>query len=259
MAAAGVVAALLAAQYTSGRTLAVGNEERAVAARHAWNLVVLAVFSALFASRIVLLAFNFSALRSHPRWLLAVSMIHHPLVNLAGAGAAVLSILMYSRWQRLGVMLVGDCLSVPTACGLFFEQAGSLLGGSGFGWVTNLPWAVVYTDPIAFQWSGTPLGVPLHPVQAYAAMGYAVTGAICISVMRHSARPGDVFGVFLSGTGVTITASEIFRDWNGRGTLWGGRVDIPQLVGLGLVLTGSAFLVDWRHRTGVGARPLERP
>ena len=31
-------------------------------------------------------------------------------------------------------------------------------------------WAVTYNDPLAARWSGTPLGVPLHPVQAYSAL-----------------------------------------------------------------------------------------
>jgi ribosomal 50S subunit-recycling heat shock protein len=35
-----------------------------------------------------------------------------------------------------------------------------------------LRWAVTYTNPLAAIWSGTPLGVPLHPVQAYAALAF---------------------------------------------------------------------------------------
>ena len=41
--------------------------------------------------------------------------------------------------------------------------------------------------------------------------------------------------------------TEIFRDWEGRGVILGGLVDIPQLVGLGMVLLGGAVLLDWRR------------
>ncbi len=33
-------------------------------------------------------------------------------------------------------------------------------------------WAVIYTSPLAARWSGTPLGIPLHPVQGYAALAF---------------------------------------------------------------------------------------
>jgi hypothetical protein len=39
-------------------------------------------------------------------------------------------------------------------------------------------WAVVYNHPLAHRWSGTPLGIPLHPVQAYAALAYATLAVL---------------------------------------------------------------------------------
>ena len=65
-----------------------------------------------------------------------------------------------------------DALAPPLAVGLAFEQFGALLAGSGFGTETRVRWAVIYSHPLAARWSGTPLFIPLHPVQAYAALGF---------------------------------------------------------------------------------------
>jgi hypothetical protein len=43
-----------------------------------------------------------------------------------------------------------------------------------------------------------------------------------------------------------LFVTEMFRDWEGRGAVLGGLADIPQLVGLGMVLFGGALLLDWR-------------
>jgi phosphatidylglycerol:prolipoprotein diacylglycerol transferase len=41
------------------------------------------------------------------------------------------------------------------------------MAGDDYGRPTDLPWAVVFTDPEAVDIGGTPLGIPLHPVQLY--------------------------------------------------------------------------------------------
>ena len=65
-----------------------------------WNLCILSLFAALAAARLLLVAANWSALRSHPAWLLGLAMVHHPLLAgvgaLAGAGCAA----WYARWSR---------------------------------------------------------------------------------------------------------------------------------------------------------------
>ena len=44
-------------------------------------------------------------------------------------------------------------------------------------------WAVTYTSPLAARLSGTPLGIPLHPVQAYAGLAFLTlpcfAGVVC--------------------------------------------------------------------------------
>ncbi len=128
---------------------------------------------------LLLVALNWSDLRLHPAWLLTLAMIHHPLLAaagaLAGAGAAVL----YARSRRLPLANTADTLAAPVALGLAFEQLGALLAGSGYGTEASVRWAVTYSNPLAARWSGTPLGIPLHPVQGYAALGFLTFRFCC--------------------------------------------------------------------------------
>jgi phosphatidylglycerol:prolipoprotein diacylglycerol transferase len=240
MASLGVLLALGLAQWTARRS--------GLDARHAWNMLVLAVFAALAVSRLLLIAMNLSDLRQHPAWLLAVAMVHHPLLAAVGIVGALSAVFGYVRWAKLPLAAAADCVAAPVALGLAAEQLGALLAGSDYGRETASAWAVTYSSPLAARWSGTPLGVPLYPVQAYAALGALMLAIVCFGWFRLAKRPGDVAGVWLVGLGVLLFMTEMFRDWEGRGVVLSGLSDIPQLVGLGLVVLGGLVLVDWRTR-----------
>ena len=217
-------------------------------------MLVLAVFAALAVARLALIAINLSDLRQHPSWLLAVAMIHHPFLAAIGIVTGMIAVFWYARWAKLPLRAVADCLAAPVSLGLAAEQLGALLAGSGFGRESSVAWAVTYTSPLAARWSGTPLNVPLHPVQAYAALGALLLAAIVYGWMFVPRRSGDVTGVWLIGSGILLFVTEMFRDWEGRGVLRGGLVDIPPLVGLGLVLMGGLVLVDWPNALAASGR-----
>lgn len=242
MAALGIVLALLLAQHTA-RTVRLN-------ANHVWNLCVIALFAAMVGSRLFLLMMNWRLLLSHPSWILMLAMIHHPLVGAAGAVAGLACAWIYARWQKLPLMLVADALGAPLALGLAFEQLGELLSGSGYGLEASgkLPWAVTYTDPIAARWSGTPLGVPLYPVQAYAALAFLLLAILLLALLPRLKQRGDAAGMWLMGTGAAVYISELWRDREGRGSVFGGVLDGPQIAAIVLVLA-SALLLRERSRT----------
>jgi phosphatidylglycerol:prolipoprotein diacylglycerol transferase len=246
LAAAGVMLALFLAQRTA-RIVAVDPGQ-------IWNLCVIALFTALAGERILLVIANFGILRIHPSWLLGLAMVHHPL--LAGVGALVggASAWLYARWQTLSVFTVADALAAPLALGLAFEQLGALMAGSGYGTdaAARLPWAVVYTSPFAARWSGTPLGIPLHPAQAYAALAFFTLAIFLLVFLPVRRKPGDLAGLCLMGLGVAIYFTERWRDTEGRGLLLGGALDGPQLCAIGLLLAGAWVLIE-KKKSGAPA------
>jgi phosphatidylglycerol:prolipoprotein diacylglycerol transferase len=208
-------------------------------------MLVLAIFAALATSRLLLILTNLSALRQHPTWLLAIAMVHHPLLSAAGVAGGAIAVILYARWAKLPLRAVADCLAAPLSLGMAMEQLGALLAGSDFGSESTARWAVTYTSPLAARWSGTPLGIPLHPVQAYAALGALAITVLTVLWLRHVRRTGDVAGVWLISTGVVLFLTEFFRDWEGRGIVAHGALDTPQLVALGMVLCGGLLLTEW--------------
>ena len=207
-----------------------------------WNLCIVALFTAIAGSRLLLVIVNWTVLRSHPAWLLGLAMIHHPLLAGVGALLAAVAAAFYIRRQQLPLGGTADALAAPLALFLAFEQIGALLAGSGYGTETAVRWAVTYTSPLAARWSGTPLGVSVQPVQAYAAVAF-LTIAIALLVWTPLRRQhGDVAGLWLLSTGAAVFFTELWRDPEGRGSLLGGMLDGPQIAAVLLVLLGALLL-----------------
>ncbi len=240
LAALGVVAALLLAQHTA--------RIAGLPAGQVWNLCVISTFAALVGARLLLVIVNWAALSHHPSWLLELGVIHHPLVGAAGALAGAACAWLYARWQKLPVLALADVVAAPLALALAFEQMGQLLAGSGYGTAAgpDLPWAVTYTDLLAMRWGGAPLGIPLHPVQAYAALGFLAVAILLLALIPRLGRRGDTAGLWLMGAAVTVYISELWRDPTGRGSVFGGLLDGPQIAAVILVLAG-AFLLRERQ------------
>jgi phosphatidylglycerol:prolipoprotein diacylglycerol transferase len=240
MAALGVLLALGLAQRTARRA--------GLDAGQVWNICVLSLCAVLSAERVLLVAANLNQLRSHPSWVLGLAMVHHPLVAgvgaLAGAGCGT----WYAVWRKMNLAATADALAAPLAAGLALEQVGALLAGSGFGTESTAPWAVTYTSPLAARWSGTPLGVAVHPVQAYAALGFLTLAVLLRVWLPVRRRAGDVAGAWLMGAGVVIYMTELWRDPEGRGLVLKGALDGPQIAAVLMVLGGAVVLRERKGR-----------
>jgi phosphatidylglycerol:prolipoprotein diacylglycerol transferase len=245
IAALGVLLALFLAQRTA--------RIAGVNAAAVWNLCVVSLFAALVGQRLLLLLMNWSDVRHHPSWMLDLAMIHHPLLGAAGALAGVTSAVVYGRWRGLPLWTTADVLAAPLALGLAFEQLGALLAGSDYGTETteaSVRWAVIYTNPLAARWSGTPLGIPLYPAQAYAALGFLTLSILLMVWLPARRQQGDVAGMGLLGMGVVVFITEIWRDPEGRGALFGGVLNGPQAAAVVLVLAGGLMLLERKNSSG---------
>ena len=213
-----------------------------------WNLCIVALFTALLAQRLLLVVVNLRDLRRHPVWLLTLAMVHHPLLASAGALAGFASAVLCARWQKLPLLTTADVLAAPLALGIAFEQLGTLLAGSGYGTETSVPWAVTYTHTLAAVWSGTPLGIPLHPVQAYSALAFLAL-SIFLFVRQPTVRQcGDLAGLGLMGAGVIVYITEFCRDREGRGSMLDGALSGPQIAGILMVLAGALVLRERKRQ-----------
>jgi phosphatidylglycerol:prolipoprotein diacylglycerol transferase len=241
-AAVGVLLALLLALRTARLA--------GLHAAQVWNLCIVSLFAALVGQRLLLIALNWSDLRLHPSWMLGLAMIHNPLLAAAGALAGAVAGLLVLKRQKMPFWSTADVLAAPLALGLAFEQFGALLAGSGYGTAAGhaVRWAITYTSPLAALWSGTPLGVALHPVQAYAALALLTLSLFLLAWLPVRRQQGDVAGFGLMGAGVILYFTEFWRDPTGRGALPGKALDGPQAAAILLVLAGALALVERKGR-----------
>jgi len=91
-----------------------------------------------------------------------------------------------------------------------------------------------------------PLGVALHPVQAYAALGFLTLSIFMLFWLPYRRQSGDVAGLLMLGAGMVVFVTEFWRDTEGRGTLLGGALDGPQAAAVALVVVGGLVLLERR-------------
>lgn len=229
----------------------------AINPREIWNLSILSIIAAIIGSRILIGLWNFSLVLHHPLWLLAFNLVHHPLLATAGALTGTLAAIAYARAVKIPLIPLADSLAAPLALGLGFEQLATFLAGSGYGLSTTSHWAVTYTDPLAALWSGTPLNIPLHPVQLYAAAAAFLIAIASWLLLKHRRQSGDVAGFALLSGGTALFLTEFLRNRTGRGYILGGSLDGPQLAALWLILIGAWLLIERNSARLVPTTPTQ--
>jgi phosphatidylglycerol:prolipoprotein diacylglycerol transferase len=101
--------------------------------------------------------------------------------------------------------------------------------------------------------------VPVHPVQAYAALSFAVLVAVLLAWLPRRRQTGDIAGICLLGTGSALYLTEFWRDTEGRGSILGGALDGPQLAAIALVLLGALVLKQRNSHHGSGTLAPDAP
>ena len=156
-----LIAALAAAMHAARRLSLDPNQ--------IWTLSLTAILTALIGARLLLVVAHFSAFRQHPFWILGLTGARDwwtaPLSIALGIAAAVL----YALSEGLPLLRVADSLAPAAALAVAVNRIGAFVAGIDFGMPAAVPWSVTYTSRIAALWYRTPLGIPLHPVQLYAA------------------------------------------------------------------------------------------
>ncbi|MBI4675969.1 MAG: prolipoprotein diacylglyceryl transferase [Elusimicrobia bacterium] len=111
-----------------------------------------------------------------------------------GAAAAAF---LFCRLKGNRFAVVADTLGGASLLGLVFMRLGCLLHGCCHGRPTSLPWGVVFDHPLTRVPAGL-RGAPLHPTQAYEALGAAAAFlvlhfAVLPRIQDGRMRPGGAF------------------------------------------------------------------
>jgi len=183
---------------------------------------------------------------AHPFQVLA--LWHGGLSFHGGLIGGFLAGLWYIRRRGVAFWTFADVVAPAVILGQTVGQIACLLNGDTYGRPTDLPWAIVFTDPGAMA----PLNVPLHPVQVYELFAYLAVFLVVWRVSRSVVRPGTVALTYAVGYGLARFAMEFFR---GDPPVIAGIV-VPQAISLLLV---AVALAAWWVRPREAGRLVAVP
>jgi phosphatidylglycerol:prolipoprotein diacylglycerol transferase len=151
------------------------------------------------------------------------------------------------KGQGLPLRVTGDALVPGVALGQAIGRLGCFSAGCCYGTESHLPWATTFTDPLARAFSGTPLGIPLHPVQLYNFLANLLVMAILLLARPKRTFRGQIFALYFLVEGIGRVITEIWRGDVDRGTGWLGWawLSTGRLTGLAFALLGLGLWVAW--------------
>lgn len=176
-----------------------------------WNLGLIAIFSALISARLLLVIRLFPAFRAHPVWVLGITSMSSPWIVYAAALLGFAAAMLYALAEGLPLLRVLDCMASPAAFALAISGIGAFLAGSSYGLPQEGALSITYTNALARYWYGTPLGVPLYPVQIYQALAALAILAFLVWRLPRVGQYGEVAGAGLFLYGIAGFAVELFR------------------------------------------------
>jgi phosphatidylglycerol:prolipoprotein diacylglycerol transferase len=243
---------LLAAAYLIGLQLGVMRARRAgVDPARVMDLGIYLIIAALVGAKLMLIAVDWNYFKSQPRELL--SLVRAGGVFYGGLIAAVAVGLWLVRRYKLPVWTTADLMAPGIALGHVVGRFGCLLAGCCYGRPTDVPWAITFTDPLAAQNVGTPLGIPLHPTQLYdAGAELLILGALLFTERKGRPFAGRTFWLYLLLYGISRFIIEFYRGDPNRGTVMAG-LSTSQFVSL-LLVPGSLLMLAYLRRRGQAAR-----
>lgn len=210
-----------------------------------WNLGLIGILTALIGSRLLMVAVYFSAFREHPFWVLGLAANHIPWVGPVAVLLGIATGLLYALAEGLPLARVLDCVVLAAAPSLAIHRIGAFLAGIDFGSPALDGWSVIYSSRFAALWYGTPLGIPLYPVQLYQAMACLLIFAGLLWWLPRRRQDGELAGAWLFLTGLAAAFLDLYRA-PGRSPFW-----FREVAFLAMVLASAALLV--RRKPGIRA------
>jgi phosphatidylglycerol:prolipoprotein diacylglycerol transferase len=219
------------------------------------DLGIFIIIAAVVGGKLLLLLTDFRLFVEHPSEIF--SLARSGGVFYGGLILAVLVSLWYMRRHHLPLWQTFDVFAPGIALGHAIGRVGCLLAGCCYGRPTSMPWGIVFTDPFAASYVGTPLNVHLHPTQLYeSAAELLILGALLLLERRGRAFPGRTFWAYVLLYSVARFVIEFFRG-DDRGIILG--VSTSQFISLVLAPLAIGMLVWLRRRQVEAPVPVAAP
>jgi phosphatidylglycerol:prolipoprotein diacylglycerol transferase len=175
---------------------------------------------------------------------------HGGLVYYGGLIGASVAGFIYLQWKKLPLWKIADIFAPSIALGSVFGRIGCLMNGCCYGRACSMPWAITFTDPVARNTSGTPLGVPLHPTEIYDGLLNLILYFFLAWLFRHKKFDGQVFSTYLIIYAIFRSIAEYFRgDYPPDHVHFQFGLTSAQLVSVPIFITGLIFALVLSQKT----------
>jgi phosphatidylglycerol:prolipoprotein diacylglycerol transferase len=237
---------LVAIGVLLGLLLCVRNAQRlGINPEDTWNLGIVVVLAGILGAKILLIVNDWGFYTRNPGEILSVNTLRSGGVFSGGLVAALLAAAWYMARHKMPPLRTCDAFAPGLAIGHAIGRVGCFAAGCCWGKQTHHAWGVVFRNPLAGDWVGTPLGVPLEPTQLIEAVVELLNFFLLSWLITRKHADGQVFGTYLILYGIARFFIEFLRDDPGRGEVFGNLMTGTQLIAIILVVVGSLF---WLRR-----------
>ncbi len=157
------------------------------------------------------------------------------LVFYGGFLAAFLTGMIYIRKYNMPLLKTMDIFAPGLALGHSIGRIGCFLAGCCYGKITDVPWAVKFTN----EYTLAPAGIYLHPTQLYSALTNFIIFIVLMKIRKIKKFDGQLFLIYVIIYGITRSIIEIFRG-DFRGIQFFNMFSISQVIGI-LAASAAAF------------------
>jgi len=209
------------------------------------NLGILCGLCAIVGAKIMMYLIDIPYYVDHPGEIISMESLRAGGVFYGGLIAALIAAAIYIRRHSLPPLRTADVFAPGIALGHGIGRLGCFSAGCCWGLPTNLPWGVTFTNPIANQTVGVPLGIKMQPTQLYESAAEFIIFGILFWRVRRPHTPGAIISLYLILYSTVRFLVEFVRYHEQRNP-FGGPFDTSQWISLALAAMGVAYFL--RHR-----------
>ena len=239
-----MVLAMLAAVYTILRLgRREGLDQGMLLDFSTWLLLV-----ALVGAKVLMVVSDWGYYRQYPGEIFSWNTFLAGGVFYGGFIAAVLFAVWYIRLHHLPFWKVVDVYAPAISLGLGVGRIGCFAAGCDYGKPTNAAWGVVFTNPIAHQVSGVPLGIRLYPTQPIMCLTSLSIFAILIWRYSRKSRDGEIFVLYLALYAGARYFIEFLRGDEDRGFVFNHLLSTSQFIAILALVAAVWMALVLRHK-----------
>ena len=240
---------LVASGVLIGLWISVRNSEKqGINGDDAWNLGILVVLAGILGAKILLIVNEWDSYAGNWRQIFSLNTLQSGGVFSGGLIGALLMGAWYMRRQHMPALRTIDGFAPGLAFGHVLGRFGCFAAGCCYGKPTDHFWGVVFTNPLANSWAGTPLNERLEPTQLIEAAAEFFNFVLLMWLFKRKKFDGQVFASFMILYGIERYFIEFLRGDPGRGAVFGGVMSGTQLISICLVVGGGLI---WWLKSGV--------